>query len=176
MTGSPTPLVVVMGVSGSGKTTVGRALAQRLDLEFVDGDDLHPPQNVERMRRGQPLDDAARMPWLREVGDWLHEHTGSGGVVACSALRRTYRDLLRADAPGAWFLHLHGSPQVLRRRMRTRPGHFMPETLLDSQLRTLEPLQPDEPGLVVDVDRPVDAVVAEAVAALAVVGGEDSVP
>src|SRR5688572_29150053 len=142
------PLVVVMGVSGSGKTTVGVTLAQRLGLPFADADDFHSPQNTAKMAAGIPLTDEDRTPWLRSVAGWLAEHADSGGVVSCSALRRAYRDVLRGDRPGTVFIHLHGEREVLAARLTARPGHFMPATLLDSQIDTLEPLAPDEAGQV----------------------------
>ncbi|KHL15811.1 gluconokinase [Mumia flava] len=145
----PAPLVVVMGVSGVGKSTVGQALATRLGVPYADGDDFHPPENVAAMAAGRPLTDAEREPWLDTVGAWLADHVGSGAVVSCSALRRRYRDRLRAAAPDCVFLSLQASRDVLLERMRTRE-HFMPPALLDSQLATLEPLAPDEPGLTVD--------------------------
>lgn len=163
------PLVVVMGVSGSGKSTVGAALAQRLRVPFADADDLHPEENVAKMARGEPLDDADRWPWLEEVGRWLAAHpaSGSGGVVSCSALKRAYRDVLRDHAPGAGFVLLHGSREVIQRRQAVRPGHFMPAALLDSQFATLEPFDPDEDGVVIDVAQSVDAIVEGAADALA---------
>jgi gluconokinase len=159
-------LVTVMGVSGCGKTTVGAALAQRLRVPFVDADDLHPPANVTKMSAGTPLDDADRLPWLRAVGAWLDEHAGSGGVTSCSALRRSYRDILREVAPDQVFVHLAGDREVMARRVAGRLGHFMPVALVDSQFATLEPLEPDERGVTVDVDQPVDALVEACVAAL----------
>ena len=153
-----TPPIVVMGVSGSGKTTVGQALAARLGTEFMDGDDLHSEANVAKMASGQPLDDDDRRPWLQSVGTWLNEHA-DGGVIACSALRRTYRDLIRHSAPEAFFLYLSGDPDVLARRVANRPEHFMPESLLASQLATLEPLQEDESGMTIDFAKPVDEIV-----------------
>ena len=154
------PQLVVMGVSGSGKSTVGAALAQRLGVPFVDADDLHPAANVAKMSRGEPLDDDDRRPWLETIGRWLADHP-DGGVVSCSALKRSYRDLLRRHAPGLELLHLQGDREVIARRQASRPGHFMPASLLSSQFATLEPLQPDEHGLVVDVDRSVDAIVQQ---------------
>lgn len=158
--------IVVMGVSGSGKSTVGDALARRLELPFEDGDDLHPPANVAKMAAGQPLDDEDRWPWLDAVGQWLADHP-AGGVVACSALKRVYRDRLREHAASAFFLLLQGDESLLAARLAARRGHFMPTGLLGSQLETLEPLQPDEQGLTVDVGGPIDQTVAAAVAALA---------
>jgi len=152
------PLVVVMGVSGSGKSTVGAALAQRLRVPFVDADDLHPEANIAKMSRGEPLDDHDRHPWLEAIGRWLADHP-DGGVVSCSALKRRYRDQLRHHARHVEFLHLQGTHEVIARRQASRPGHFMPASLLSSQFATLEPLQPDEGGLVIDVDQSVDAIV-----------------
>ena len=153
-------LVVVMGVSGVGKTAVGRALAARLRVPYADADDLHPPANVEKMRAGIPLTDEDRMPWLQRVGAWLHAHEPTGGVMSCSALRRSYRQVLVAAAPRTTFLHLTASEDVLRARMAGR-RHFMPAALLDSQLRTLEPLASDEPGVQVDSAPSVQAVLDE---------------
>jgi gluconokinase len=118
------------------------------------------------MSAGIPLDDADRLPWLRVVGAWLNEHAGSGGVTSCSALRRSYRDVLREAAPDQVFIHLAGDRDVIARRVAGRPGHFMPAALVDSQFATLEPLEPDERGVTLDVDQPVDALVDACVAAL----------
>lgn len=142
-----------MGVSGSGKTTVAGLLAARLARAFADADELHPPANVARMARGEPLTDADRAPWLHSVAAWIkaqHEAARSS-VVACSALKRRYRDTLRAAAPQhLLFVHLTAPRAALLERMRHRKGHFMPPELLDSQLATLEPLEPDEPGITLD--------------------------
>lgn len=151
---------VVMGVSGCGKSTVGRALAARLDLGFRDGDDLHPPANIAKMARGEPLTDVDREPWLRAVGAELRP----GTVMACSALRRRYRDLLREVAPGdVLFIYLHGTRETLIERMRHRNGHFMPIALLDSQIATLEEPGQDERHVRVGIAPPtaeiVDAIV-----------------
>lgn len=167
------PLVVVMGVSGSGKSTVGAGLATRLGIAFTDADDLHPPANVAKMRAGTPLTDADRGPWLDTVGAELAGHSPTGLVVACSALRRVYRDRLRHHAPGTAFLHLAGDRDVLAGRTTGREGHFMPPALLDSQLATLEPLDADETGTTLDIDRPVDELVTAGVAA---VTGTDAPP
>lgn len=153
------PLVVVMGVSGSGKSTVGVALAHRLDVPFEDGDDLHPTANIAKMAAGVALDDSDRHPWLEAVGRWLADHADRGGVIACSALKRIYRDQLRSHAPQATFLHLDGDRAVIERRQADRPGHFMPSSLLASQEQTLERLDPDERGMVVAVTQPVDQIV-----------------
>ncbi|WP_366916001.1 gluconokinase [uncultured Nocardioides sp.] len=165
-TSSYPPLVVVMGVSGCGKSTVGEALARRLDVAFTDGDDLHPPANVEKMRAGTPLDDDDRWPWLDAVGGWLAERRTSGGVVACSALKRAYRDRLRDQAPAAVHVHLHGDRELIGRRQAARGQHFMPPGLLDSQFATLEPLGVDEAGVVLDVALGVDELVEAAYDAL----------
>ncbi len=147
-----------MGVSGSGKTTVGEALAERLGVPFEDGDDLHPASNVEKMRRGEPLDDEDRRPWLDLVGEWLATHH-DGGFVACSALRRAYRDQLRSHAPDVEFVYLQGDRDTITRRQASRPQHFMPTSLLDSQFATLEPLTDDERHVVLDVRRSVEQMV-----------------
>lgn len=149
--------VVVMGATGVGKSTVGRALAERLGVPFLDADDVHPAANVAKMSRGEPLTDDDRWPWLDAVGAWLVEHPQ--GVVACSALRRSYRDRLRDAAGDVRFLHLRGAADVLDARLQRRTGHFMPTTLVASQLATLEPLEPDEPGLAIDCTLPVGAIV-----------------
>ncbi|HVQ49282.1 MAG TPA: gluconokinase [Mycobacterium sp.] len=151
--------IVVMGVSGSGKSTVGAALAQRVHVPFADADDFHPEANVAKMSVGQALNDDDRYPWLETIGDWLADHCGKGGVMSCSALKRTYRDQLRKHCPEVHFLHLSGSPEVIGHRQASRPGHFMPASLLASQFDTLEPLEADEHGVVIDVDQDIDAVV-----------------
>jgi len=153
------PPVVVMGVSGSGKSTVGALLAERLGVPFVDGDALHPATNVAKMAAGIPLTDDDRWPWLDAVGERLAH---SPVVVACSALRRAYRDRLRAAAPGARFVLLDGTRELLAERMHERtasqPDHFMPLALLDSQLATLELPEPDEHVLVYDIAAPALAI------------------
>jgi gluconokinase len=159
------PAVVVSGVSGSGKSTIGKALADRLDVPFCDGDELHPPANVAKMRAGIPLDDDDRRPWLLRVGGWLADHP-AGGVIACSALKRSYRDLVRSECPHARVVQLVGDEETIRRRQAARKGHFMPPALLPSQFATLEPLEPDEDGVTVDVAPPVEDVVRQAAAAL----------
>lgn len=141
--------VVVMGVCGSGKSTVGMAFAEARGIRFLDGDDLHPPANVAKMSRGEPLTDEDRAPWLRRIGEMLAEKPAA--VVACSALRRSYRDMIREACPGAVFVHLDGTPEVLRERMSSRDEHFMPASLLSSQLAILEPLAEGERGLTLSV-------------------------
>jgi gluconokinase len=151
--------IVVMGVSGSGKSTVGAALAQRLRVPFADAEDFHPPANIAKMTAGQALNDDDRHPWLDAIGQWLAQRRDSGGVMSCSALKRKYRDQLRRHCPDVEFLHLSGTPEVIGRRQASRPGHFMPASLLASQFETLEPLEPDERGTTIDVDQDIDAIV-----------------
>ena len=165
--GSRHPLVVVMGVSGSGKSTIGAMLADALGVPFTVADDLHPASNVAKMAAGIPLDDADRWPWLAAVGRALAAAGSSGLVVACSALKHSYRDAIRAEAPTAVFVELDGSRALLAGRMSERVDHFMPASLLDSQLATLEPLGADEPGTRIPIDEPLAAIVARARAAVA---------
>lgn len=146
-----------MGVSGAGKSTVGAALARRLDLPFADADTFHPAANIAKMSAGTPLDDNDRRPWLAAVGQWLADHTG--GVMSCSALRRRYRDQLRSCRRDIEFLHLVGSPELVGSRQAGRSGHFMPPSLVMSQFEALEPLDPDERGMAIDVGHSVDAIV-----------------
>ncbi len=153
-----------MGVSGSGKSTVGAALAQRLRVPFADADDFHPPANIAKMTAGEALNDDDRFPWLEAIGEWLAEHCGTGGVMSCSALKRKYRDQLRRHCPDVEFLHLSGTPEVIGRRQASRPGHFMPASLLASQFETLEPLEPMRRGIAIDVDQDIDAIVETYVA------------
>lgn len=152
--------IVVMGVSGSGKSTVGAALAQRLRIPFADADDFHPPENIAKMTAGRPLDDDDRHPWLESIGEWLALH-GDGGVMSCSALKRKYRDQLRRHCAEVEFLHLAGSLETIGRRQASRPGHFMPASLLASQFETLEPLDPDERGVTIDIDQSIDSIVED---------------
>ena len=165
-------VVVVMGVSGSGKTTVGRRLVGRLGVPYAEADEFHPPANIEKMSAGRPLTDEDRWPWLRAIADWITSQAGRrGGVVSCSALKRSYRDLLRSAADLVWFLHLDGSRALITDRITGRSGHFMPAALLDSQFADLEPLDEDEPGLVVDVDAAPADIVETAVRALGQLSG-----
>jgi gluconokinase len=150
--GGQVPLaIVVMGVSGSGKSTVAAQLVERLGWEFAEGDDFHPEANVAKMQAGIPLEDEDRWPWLRTLADWIgdQERAGRSVVVTCSALKRSYRDLLRDGHPSVWFAHVTADPDLLRDRLGSRTGHYMPASLLESQLAALEPLQDDEPGAAV---------------------------
>ncbi len=161
--------IVVMGVSGCGKSTVGDLLARKLEVDFVDADDLHPAANKAKMAAGTPLVDEDRWPWLAKVGAAMKDETDDGNsiVVACSALRRVYRDALRHAAAGpVFFVHLHGTKELLAQRLGHREGHFMPTMLLDSQLDTLEPLQQDESGIVLDIALSPEELTAAAVTAL----------
>ncbi|MCB5165433.1 gluconokinase [Streptomyces bambusae] len=155
-----------MGVSGTGKSTVGRLLADALGVPYAEGDDFHPQANVAKMAAGVPLDDADRAPWLDAVGRWARGRSGPGGVVSCSALRRAYRDRLRAAAPGLVFVHLTGDRALIEARMAERAGHFMPVSLLGSQFALLEPLAADEPGAAVPVSGTAAEVTARALAAV----------
>ncbi|CAM5274566.1 hypothetical protein SCALM49S_07155 [Streptomyces californicus] len=146
-------VVVVMGVAGTGKTTIGPLLAAELGVPYAEGDDFHPPANIAKMSAGAPLDDDDRWPWLDAIGEWAHGRAGLGGVVSSSALKRAYRDRLREGAPDAVFLHLTGDRELIEERMADRKGHFMPTALLDSQFATLQPLRADEAGVSVDVVR-----------------------
>jgi gluconokinase len=161
--------VVVMGVSATGKTTVAEQLAEELDCEFVEGDSLHPRQNIEKMEHGIPLTDEDRWPWLQAIAELVavRDHDGTSTVVTCSALKRSYRNVLRDAAP-TFFVHLHAPFEVLEQRMELRTKHFMPASMLRSQFDTLEDLGDDEEGVVVDVSPPVDEVVEEAVNAVRV--------
>jgi gluconokinase len=158
---SPTVTVVLMGVSGSGKSTVMRRMVERLAWPSAEADDFHPAANVAKMAAGQPLSDEDRWPWLRALATWIGEREAAGenGVVTCSALRRAYRDLLRDGHPSVRFVHLAVDPEVLDRRMKQRRGHYMPPSLLGSQLDTFEALLPDEPGFVVSGELPPDQIV-----------------
>ncbi|MCA1218891.1 gluconokinase [Streptomyces sp. 8L] len=169
--GHSSHVVVVMGVSGTGKTTVGPLVAEALGVPYAEGDAFHPPRNIAKMTAGHPLDDEDRWPWLDAIGRWAHERAGHGGVVSSSALKRVYRDRLRAAAPGAVFLHLTGDRELIEKRMAERKGHFMPSTLLDSQFAALQPLAEDERGVAVDVSGSPHEIAERAVAALRALPG-----
>ena len=157
-----------MGVSGAGKTSAARELTRQLGWEYIEGDDLHPEANVAKMAGGVPLDDEDRWPWLARIAEVIGEHEAAGTsvVLTCSALKRSYRDLLREGHPSVWFAHVQVSSDVLAERLAQRKGHYMPPSLLDSQLATLEPLGDDEPGDVIAGDGPLDQTVAELLAEL----------
>lgn len=155
-----------MGVAGTGKTTIGPLLAARLGVPYAEGDDFHPQANIAKMTAGTPLTDEDRRPWLDAIGRWAHDRAGLGGVVSSSALKRGYRDRLRAAAPGVVFVHLTGARELIEDRMSHREGHFMPTALLDSQFATLQPLAADEAGVQVDVSGDPAEITERAVTAL----------
>lgn len=157
--------IVVMGVQGIGKTTTGRMLADRLGVPFTDGDSLHPARNVALMAAGTPLDDDDREPWLRLVGETITSHAAAGGVVvACSALKRAYRDTLRAHAPSLYIVEPWGPIELIAARIAARSHEYMPTTLLKSQYDTLEPLEADEFGIRVSVENTPEQVVEQVLA------------
>lgn len=160
--------VVVMGVSGCGKSTVAALLAGRLGWAFIEGDALHPPANVEKMSQGIPLTDADRLPWLKEIAQTIEawRQAGQPGVVACSSLRRHYREVIAGGADDLHFVYLHGSFSTIEQRLAARQGHYMPVSLLESQFATLEEPMADEPVLTLDVGATVEALVAEALGVL----------
>lgn len=175
MTGSPSPAVepvvlVVMGVSGSGKSTVAGLLAGRLGWDLEEGDDLHPPANVAKMAAGHPLTDEDRKPWLAEVAAWIREHTDAGrpGLITCSALKRAYRDVLRGEH--VVFVHLSGTHEVIARRLAARHGHFMPASLLDSQFATLEEPGADERAITIDISAGASAEAERIITTLGLTG------
>lgn len=157
---------VVMGVSACGKSEIGARLAQALGAPFIEGDRFHPPENVAKMTAGIPLDDDDRRGWLEALRAEIERAWESDPVVvlSCSALKRAYRDVLRGDGGDLRFVHLHGERDLIAQRMAARSGHFMPVSLLDSQLRTLEPLQPDERGVTLDVREPPARLVEQVMA------------
>jgi gluconokinase len=162
------PILVVMGVSGAGKTTVGELIAKRLGWAFVDGDDLHPKANIYKMRSGVPLTDADRAPWLAAIGAWIDARgvAGEPGVVACSALKRAYRDGLRAGRPQVRIVYLRGSQSEIAERLAQRSGHFWPAGLLASQFADLEEPSPDEDAIVVGIGETPEAVADNIIAKL----------
>ena len=161
-------VILVMGVSGSGKTTIGALLAGTLGWDFADGDDLHPPANVAKMRGGTPLDDTDRWPWLDAIGAWidLHRVAGNPGVITCSALKRVYRDRLLVGRGDVRLVYLHGSYDVVAGRQAARQGHFMPASLIQSQFATLEEPGADEHPLALPVDLPPVEIVAKIIGQL----------
>jgi len=168
-------VVVVMGVSGSGKTTIGQLLAERLGVPYADADSFHPPANVAKMATGQALDDADRYPWLAAIAGWIRRQGHTGGVVSCSALKHHYRDRLREASPGVWFLHLNIDRDAIVRRFTDRSGHFMPVSLVNSQFQDLEPLRPDEAGMVIDASATPEDIVETALTRLASSGELDRI-
>ena len=154
-----------MGVSGCGKSEIGHRLATRLGVDYLEGDAFHPASNVAKMSAGIPLDDDDRSGWLDVLAGQVAAASGNGQglVLSCSSLKRRYRDLLRAGDPQLLFIHLHGERETIAARMQSRPGHFMPPALLDSQLRDLEPLQPDEQGFQADIRHSPDELIAQIV-------------
>lgn len=161
-------VLVVMGVSGSGKTSIAEGLRDKLDWSFQEGDQLHSKENVAKMAAGTPLTDEDRGPWLDTCANWIRERckAGEGGLLTCSALKRVYRERLARDNPHVWFLYLKVPESVLRARLAARKGHYMPSSLLPSQLAILEEPASDEPALIVPVEQTVDQTVADAIAAL----------
>ncbi len=155
-------VIVVMGVSGSGKSTVAAELARALGWAFQEGDDLHPAANVEKMRAGTPLADADRWPWLRRIAEAIDAWRAAGvhGVIACSALKRAYRNLIVGERPDVRLVYLHGDEALIHARLVQRRGHYMPPALLASQLEALEPPEPDEHAIVVDIDGPPAGIIA----------------
>ncbi len=165
----PATVLVVMGVSGAGKTTVGEALAERLGWTFQEGDDFHPPANVAKMKSGQPLDDADRAPWLARVEAWIATQLAAGrsGVITCSALKRAYRRAIVGGRDDVILVYLEGKAQLIAKRLAGRRGHFMPPDLLASQFAALQPPDRSEKAIVVNIARPIAAQVDGVVAALA---------
>ncbi len=169
---SRTITVVLMGVSGCGKSTVMARMVERFAWQSAEADDFHPAANVARMAAGHPLTDEDRWPWLRMLAAWIREREDSGEncVITCSALKRQYRDFLRDGLPSVRFVHLVVDPEVLTRRMQQRQGHFMPSSLLNSQLAAFEALEPDEAGFAVSGDSPPDRIVDEIAHRLGITG------
>lgn len=166
---APPPVLVVMGVSGAGKSTVGREVAARLDWAFQEGDDLHPAANVAKMKSGRPLDDADRAPWLAAIAAWIDRQAAAGApaVIACSALKRRYRQVLTDGRPFVRIIYLEGDRDIIRERIEARKHAYFPAALLDSQFADLEPPGPDEHPIVVEAAWPIETQVGEIVAALA---------
>lgn len=164
--------VVVMGVSGAGKSTIGTLVADAMNFTFLDADSLHPLANIRKMAAGTPLNDEDRWPWLELVGHELATAKVKGMVVACSALKRRYRDAIREQAPDTIFLHLDGSLEVLSSRLEGRSGHFMPPKLLESQLAALEPMAVEESAVVIDISASMTEILDRAVAGIREIAGK----
>ncbi len=163
--------LVVMGVSGSGKSTIAERLAARINWRYVDGDRFHPPANVAKMSAGHPLTDEDRWPWLRAIADEIDRLSAAGqrGVVACSALKRAYRDILVHDRDDVRIVFLNGTQDLIAKRLAARKGHFMPPGLLESQFKTLEPPQPDEQPITVSIDSSIEAIINDIIRQLELV-------
>ena len=163
--GDTRTILIITGVSGSGKTTIATTLAEQLGWPFKEGDELHLPSNIIKMHSGHPLDDRDRWPWLEKVADWIDgwRQAGTAGVITCSALKRSYRDFLASGRPEVRVVYLHGEKAVIAARLAERKGHFMPRSLLDSQFAVLEEPDPDEESIRLETDRLVGDIVAEIV-------------
>jgi gluconokinase len=166
MESHPIPPILIMGVQGSGKSTIGELLAKRLEVPLIDGDSLHSAANKARMASGQALSDAQRLPWLHEVGKRLALGAGSGVVVACSALKRSYRDLLREHAPTMVTVFARGDMDLICARITARRHEFMPPSLLHTQFEDLQELDPDEPGMTVDIAKTPEQIVDDLIAVM----------
>jgi gluconokinase len=166
-------VIIMMGVSGAGKTTIGRLLASELGYDYAEGDSYHPPANIEKMSAGIPLDDSDRQPWLErmaaDIDSWLAH--ARPHVLACSALKRRYRDILIGSRDGVRLVFLHGSPSLINQRLRQRSGHYMPPSLLDSQFAALEPPAAEERALSVNIDAPAPTIIAELIRRLTAADG-----
>tara|TARA_B100001750_G_scaffold247139_1_gene271875 strand:+ start:716 stop:1228 length:513 start_codon:yes stop_codon:yes gene_type:complete len=161
MQNSETTKFIIMGVAGSGKSSVGNLLSNKLDTVFLDGDDMHPPENITKMSSGQPLDDDDRHPWLQNIGKALKDESGSI-IIACSALKKMYRDLIRETAgQEVIFIHLIGSLDLIKDRMSKRIGHFMPLSLLESQFETLETPEKPENFIPIDINQPLESIIEQ---------------